>query len=130
MAVFDATTLIHVFEANAPAVTDPSTGEPIPDAMKRVELLIQTLSEAKEKVVIPTPALSEILVHAEQAVSGYLDILHKSSSFRIVPFDERAAIELAAITRDAFNKGQYLIGSDATRATFEVRPPDSCDSPR
>ena len=119
MAVFDATTLIHVFEANAPAVTDPSTGEPIPDAMKRVELLIQTLSEAKEKVVIPTPALSEILVHAEQAVSGYLDILHKSSSFRIVPFDERAAIELAAITRDAINKGQYLIGSDATRATLK-----------
>ena len=119
MAVFDATTLIHVFEPDAPAVMDPSTGEPIPDAKERVEQLITTLSEGREKVVIPTPALSEVLVHAGEAVSDYLAILHKSSSFRVVPFDERAAIELAAITHDAINKGQFRIGSSATRATLK-----------
>ena len=119
MAVFDATTLIHLFEPNAPAVMDPSTGKRIPDAKERVQWLIETLSEAKEKVIIPTPALSEVLVHAEQAVSEYLAILHKSSSFRIVPFDERAAIELATVTHDAINKAQYRIGSNATRATLK-----------
>lgn len=30
MAVFDATTLIHLLEPSAPAVKDPSTGEPVP----------------------------------------------------------------------------------------------------
>ena len=48
MAVFDATTLVHLFEPNAPAVKDPNTGKPIPDAAQRVELLIEKLSESKE----------------------------------------------------------------------------------
>lgn len=81
--------------------------------------MINNLSDAKEKVVIPTPALSEVLVHADQAVGEYLDKLHRSSAFRIVPFDERAAIELAVITREAIAKGQFRIGTDATRATLK-----------
>ena len=55
-----------------------------------------------------------------RAVSEYLAILHKSSSFRIVPFDERAAIELAAIIHDAINKRQFRVGSNATRATLKI----------
>ena len=70
-------------------------------------------------MVIPTPTLSEVLVHADQATGRYLEILHSSSSFRVVPFDERAAIELASITRDALTKGQLRAGSDATRATLK-----------
>lgn len=52
-------------------------------------------------------------------MGDYLETLHRSSSFRIVPFDERAAIELAAITRDAIAKGQFRVGNDATRATLK-----------
>ena len=119
MAAFDATTLIYLLEPNALAPKDPATGNAIPDATQRVDHLIDTLAQAGEKVIIPTPALSEVLVRADQAAGDYLTTLHGSSHFRIVPFDERAAIELAMITRDAIDKGQYHVGSNATRATLK-----------
>ena len=77
------------------------------------------LGQSREKVVIPTPALSEVLVHADQAAEEYLDVFHKSASFRVVPFDERAAIELAAITREAIGGGDLRAGADITRATLK-----------
>ena len=40
----------------------------VPRAKERVEYLIDTLSKAGEKIVIPTPALSECLGHAAQGV--------------------------------------------------------------
>lgn len=48
--------------------------------------------------MIPAPALSEVLVHAGSASSRYLDTISRSACFRIAPFGERAAIELAKLT--------------------------------
>ena len=67
----------------------------VPRAKERVEYLIETLSKAGEKIVIPTPALSECLVHAGPAGPEYLTIIGKQACFRIASFDERAAVEAA-----------------------------------
>ena len=119
MAVFDATALVHLLEPNAGAIVDPNTGQPIADASARIKHLIDTLEKKRDKIVIPTPALSEVLVHAGDAAERYLAVLHQSARFRIAPFDERAAIELATITREAIDRGDFRAGSDATRATLK-----------
>lgn len=68
---------------------------------------------------MPTPVLSEVLVHADDAAPSYLAILGNTSRFRIVPFEERAAIELAEMTRRAHEAGDLRAGTDATRAQLK-----------
>ena len=83
------------------------------------EFLIETLQEERETILIPTPALSEVPVHAGDAGPQYLEILDSSRWFRIVPFDHRAAVELAAITRDAIAAGDLRAGTGTTRAKLK-----------
>ena len=110
MAVLDATTLLHFLEPDARAAMDPASGEPIPDAKARIEGLVAELQKAKETILVPTPVLSEVLVHADEAGPGYLQILHRTARLRIVPFGERAAVELAAMTREALRRAIFAPG--------------------
>ncbi len=61
----------------------------------RIEHLVRTLSDNREIIIIPAPVLSEFLVFAGSDSPGYLLKIRETSSLRIEPFDERAAIELA-----------------------------------
>lgn len=106
MVVFDASILLFVLDENVSA-----SG---PNARERVEYLIDTLSDLKEKIIIPTPALSECLVHAGPAGPQYLRIIQQQSCFRIAGFDERAAIEAAARTFEARQRGQRKGGNPDT----------------
>jgi len=97
MVVFDASILLCALQEN--------TRASVPKAKERVEYLITRLSEAGEKIIIPTPALSECLVHAGLAGPEYLALIGKQSCFRIASFDERAAIEAADRTYQARARG-------------------------
>jgi hypothetical protein len=55
----------------------------------------------------------KILVRAGDAGPEYLDILNKSASFRIVPFDQRAAVEVAAALREAIDAGYKKGGTQS-----------------
>ncbi len=109
MVVFDASILLFVFDASTPSS--------VPGARERVQYLVERLSEAGENVVIPTPALSECLVHAGPAGPDYLAILGKQSCFRIVGFDERAAVEAAIRTYQARQRGQRKGGNPEASKT-------------
>lgn len=98
MVVFDASILLFVFDENTPSS--------VPRAKERVEYLIDCLSQAGEKIVIPTPALSECLVYAGPAGPDYLTIISKQSCFRVASFDERAAVEAAVRTYQARQRGR------------------------
>ena len=119
MAVFDATTLLLFLEPDASAPLDPATNEPVTNAKARIEHLIETLEKGSETIVIPTPALSEVLVHANDAGPPYLDILNTTRWFRIEPFDQRAAVELASMTREALREGNLRAGTQATRSKLK-----------
>lgn len=119
MAVFDATALLLLLEPDASPPLDPETGVPMTDVAARIKFLVDTLEEQRETIVIPTPALSEVLVHAGDAGPVYLEILNGSRCFRIEPFDQRAAVELAAMTREAMAAGDLRAGTDATRAKLK-----------
>ena len=92
MVVFDASFLILAFDPQA------AGRERTPRLQERVDMLLADLSKAKSKILIPTPALSESSVKADMKI---LQTLNTSSGFKIVPFDERAAIEAAELTKNA-----------------------------
>jgi predicted nucleic acid-binding protein len=102
----DATMFMLMLRPETPIRTGPK-GVPIPDAKERIEKLVADLGKARTKIVIPTPALSEALVRAGAAASqAIVDGLQRHAVFQVQPFDARAAIELAAMTRDAVAKGR------------------------
>ncbi len=71
----------------------------------RVDHLVATIQKTGNRIIVPTPALSELLVRAGEAGPAYLEIITRSKFFRVAEFGERAAVEAAAIARDAINKG-------------------------
>ncbi len=117
MVVFDSSVLLLVLDPQAKSPTDPATGEAVVQAPERIEYLIMRLTAAREKIVIPTPVLSEVLVFADDAMSQYLDVLNNSAAFRIVPFDQKAAIEAAISMREALRSGGLRANAPSADAT-------------
>lgn len=105
MGVIDATILLLMLRPGTPVPND-ANGVPIDRPKERIDFLVQRLNNAKSKLIIPTPALSEALVHAgAEASQKIVEQLQKFSVFRIEPFDTRAALELAAMSREAISRG-------------------------
>lgn len=105
MVVIDATFLLLLLYPDA-GVPNDSQGNPILDARARIEFLFQRLADSRMRVVVPTPALSEVLVRAGAAASQRIvDQLQRHSTIRIESFDDRAAIEVASMTRDFLRQG-------------------------
>jgi predicted nucleic acid-binding protein len=109
MVVFDSSILLLVLDPKAKAPIDPSTGELLERAAERVDFLIGKLSQEREKIIIPTPVLSEVLVYAGTALEHYLDTLNSQAAFRIASFDQKAALEVAIAMRDAITRGGHRI---------------------
>ena len=99
MVEFDAGFLAVLFHPNPGVPSDPQTGKPIADTKERIEFLISTLSDSGEKILIPTPALAEVLIAlGKVAAVQAVDDLHGESTFKIGDFDERSAIELSLMS--------------------------------
>ena len=122
MVVLDTSVLLLLLDPNAKPPNDPSTGAPLGQAAARIEHLIDTLTTANEKIVIPTPVFSELLVLAGDAAPKYVQRLNGTSAFRIAPFDQKAAIEAAIMHRDALRRGSTRIDAakpDTTRTKIK-----------
>jgi hypothetical protein len=91
MVVFDAGILISLI---SPRGTERVKKE-------RLGFLVRSLLQTRTKILIPTPALAELLVHAPDLV----DEFSRSSGFEVVPFDQRAAIECSLSIRAALLSG-------------------------
>jgi predicted nucleic acid-binding protein len=102
MVAFDATMLSLLIHPGSNPPLD-SQEKPVARCRERVEYLVEMLQEKKEKILIPTPALSEVLVIAGSAGPTYLNQLNSSARFRICPFDQKAAVEAAIAIRNALN---------------------------
>lgn len=116
MVVFDASILMLLLDNDASPPLDPATKKPIVQAKDRIDFLMESLEKSKTKIVIPTPALSEVLIRAGDAGPEYLSVLNTHSCFKIVDFDQRAAIETAAALRTAIDKGNKREGIQASWA--------------
>lgn len=112
MVVADTATLLFILQpdANAPLGDD---GDPIPKCRERVELLLQNLSEAGVRVVVPTPVLAELMVSVGPGKAQLLGAINQSAAFSVVAFDQIAAIECACLNDPTMGK---KLGAKDTKA--------------
>ena len=103
MVVFDSTFLTFLFVPNAKCSVD--------HARDRIENLIGEISGSGDRIIIPTPALSELLIRVGHSRSRILDELTRSHKFHIAPFDLRAAVEAAVMGEQAISQGDKKGGS-------------------
>jgi hypothetical protein len=90
------TTALSVLFIEGTTLFQQGTNEPIKHAKGRLDALVERISKGKERIVIPAPVLSELLVKVPpDKVSALLDQLNSSIWFRVEPFDSASAIELA-----------------------------------
>lgn len=115
---FDASVLVYFLDEKAAAPLDPQTGKTVANCKERIELLCETLQRDGETIIIPTPALAEVLVRAGTAAPEWLQILSTSRFFRIVPFDERAAIEFAVA--QANRRGNRAVGRQKAKFDDQI----------
>lgn len=101
LVAFDSSFLITLFDSRygEAGALDP-----------RLTHLIATLEREKATIVIPAPALSEVLIGAGDAAPRYLNAINISARFRVAPFAERAAVEAAAAHREAIKAGDKKEG--------------------
>ncbi len=113
---FDATLLLPLLSPVVQGPLDRATGKPVEFVKERIDLLLKELEKSRTKIIIGTPAFSEILVHADRAGPDYLNRIKQSSAFEIKSFDDRAAVEVALMTREAIKLGDKRGGSTDTWA--------------
>jgi predicted nucleic acid-binding protein len=97
MVVIDNTFLSLMLHPKARPPRDPSTKKPVERIEDRIEKLIEDLDSESERMIVPTPVLSEFLVLAGKDAPEYLNRIAEKKNILVKPFDEKAAIELAAI---------------------------------
>lgn len=105
ITVIDASVLVYMLDAQAPAPIDRQTGQPLADCKARVDYLVETLAKRQDKLVIPTPALTEVLAKAGAAGPEWLRLMRQSRHIRLGDFDERAAVECAILAGQRFANG-------------------------
>lgn len=101
IVALDASVLVFLFEKDAKAPTNPETGETLDRCYDRVNHLISELSANSAKIIIPTPALAEVLVMAGDAAPDWLNTIGRSRHFVVSDFNVLAAVEHAARMADA-----------------------------
>jgi hypothetical protein len=114
MVAFDNTILSLLIFPDA-ELQQGSDGQKVEYARERVLGLVQDLEDSREQVVVPAPALCELLVTEGVDVQDVLTTLRSSSFIRIESFDERAAVELAMRLREARKRGDQREGLAITK---------------
>jgi predicted nucleic acid-binding protein len=100
MVVVDASILLLLFRPDAAVPADRS-GRGIARAKDRVDFLVTQLERDRTRILVPTPALAEVLVKADaDARRVIVETLQRQHVFQIESFDLRAAIEVATMQRN------------------------------
>jgi predicted nucleic acid-binding protein len=94
ISLFDAGFLHILFDDRARVPRD-SRGKLIVDrAQDRIDFLVQRISEQRDKIILPAPALTEFMLLAADRWVDYLTIIRRRSVFEIAGYDEPEAVEL------------------------------------
>lgn len=109
----DTSVLLYILNENTQAPIDPKTGAPVTRCRDRVNLLIEELAKRDEKLIVPTPALAEVLVRAEAAGPTYLQIIDRHKSLRLADFNALAAVETAVMMAAIYSSPRRPAGADA-----------------
>jgi hypothetical protein len=112
MSLLDNTFLCLLFHSTAKP-PNGSDGKPVARCKDRIDQLVSELEAKHEKILIPTPALTELLVLAGQDYVKYVNEINGRSCFKVIDFDQRAAIQAALMMSSAAASGDKRSGTGA-----------------
>jgi hypothetical protein len=118
MVAFD-NTILSVLPFPDAVVHEGKVPRPVDRARDRVNALIQEVADSGEQVLVPTPALAEVLATPDCDVDEVLSTLRASAYIRIGDFDQRAAVELAFRLRAAVASGDLREGQKTTKTKMK-----------
>ena len=95
MVVLDATVLLAFLFPDASPPIDPATRSAVVRYRDRIEHLLQQLHVDRTPVLLPAPALGEVLLSCGSQRQSLLTAIKSQYGVRVAAFDEPAAIELA-----------------------------------
>lgn len=111
MVLFDNDFLSFLFYEEAGVVVHPKTRTIVERVGDRIDHLVATLAQRREKIIIPAPVLTEILCRADSRLPEILDILTSNTYFEIAAFDTIAAVEAALSLAKALKSGSKKQGA-------------------
>ena len=118
MIVLDTTAASLLF---VPGSTSNHEGKPIKYARERLDHLIEKIAQENEKLLLPTPVLSELLVKVPDKAHELVKEIRTSPWFQLASFDATAAVELGLRTAKAIADGDKREGlqADWTKVKFD-----------
>lgn len=111
LVVLDTSFWLLALDESASAGTSPGSSAMVTHAKARVDGLLTELARKKAVVLVPTPVIAELFSRDDTGMGSYLALLRHSANFRIAAFDERAAVELAHLNRQAYAGGDKRAGA-------------------
>ena len=111
MVAIDTTFLSLMLNPRARPPQDPATKKPLERVGDRIEKLLEDLDSESERIILPTPVLSEFLVLVGNDGPAYVERLSAMKNILIKPFDVVAAIELAGLEVEDRQKHGKRAGS-------------------
>ncbi len=118
MVLLDTTILGHLLLPETKAPIDPATAKPVNFCKERIEFFIK--NHQRTRIVVAMPSVAELLVKADDQAEELLARLNKSSAFKLASFDQAAAVECAAMEREARAAGDKRGGSTDVWAKVKV----------
>lgn len=98
IVAIDSTVLLLLIDPGMSVPADPETGERPEGCAERLDHFIEQLSKDGGRLIVPTPVLAEVLVHAGAVGTDWLNTLRGRKAIKVADFDTRAAIECAGMT--------------------------------
>ncbi|MCL4841629.1 MAG: hypothetical protein KJZ79_07310 [Bryobacteraceae bacterium] len=112
MIALDTTALSLLFVPGSVSYK-PGSHLPIRHGRERMDALVERAARNEDRILIPTPALSELMVRIPSRIDELLKQLRSSPWFAIEGFDAAAAVEVALRTASAIEAGDKREGSEA-----------------
>jgi hypothetical protein len=113
MVVFDTNYLVLLLQNDLPPLLNPETRLEVQNVREKVEHLVGELNGKGTRILIPTPVLAEYYTRWGIASDAVFKTMNQSSKFQVVPFDERAAIEVGMMFHSAIQQGDKKSGSES-----------------
>ena len=111
----DATALMCLLDTRVNEFSSPD-GSTFDRMQERMGYMIAAIDNARGSVVVPTPALAELLVGAGPQRAAMLRALEGNRAVRVVPFDKMAAVHCANLDAQAISDGDK---KDGVRSSWQ-----------
>ncbi len=109
---FDNTFLSILLNPSGNIPIDPESGAPIASCKERAVAAVEKLDRAGQKVILPAPAVAELLTAIGPGATKYLTIIKDLGVLEVGSFDQRCAIELATLNNNEFSSGDRKSGAE------------------